>query len=246
VRPSGRPPVDASRIRELAHRLGRVAPGRNRVYLTGGATAVLEEWRASMIDVALRLEPESDAVLRELVTLKERLQINIEFASPLDFIPELPGWRERSPLRFQEGNVDVHHFDPCSQALSKIERGFAHDVRVLCPRLRTRSPHEDSGSLRKQQYSPLPRRFRRRQRRCSERTLRARSGAGPHTNRTRWWWATAVGRGRGFESRRSPLGSRRSLVTRRRPRERVGEFFRRRTARAPVDPHARARDHRWN
>ena len=80
------------------------------------------------IDVDLRLEPESDALLRELAGLKERLGINVELASPPDFIPELPGWRERSPMVFREGNVDVHHFDPYSQALSKIERGFAHDL----------------------------------------------------------------------------------------------------------------------
>jgi hypothetical protein len=46
----------------------------------------------------VRFEPESDAVLRELVALKDRLGINVELASPPDFIPELPGWRERSPL----------------------------------------------------------------------------------------------------------------------------------------------------
>ena len=123
-----RPPVDAGRIRELARRLGRVAPERTRIYLTGGATAVLEGWRASTIDVHLRFEPESDALLRELADLKERLGINIELASPPDFIPELPGWRERSALLFRDGNVDVHHFDLYSQALSKIERGFAHDL----------------------------------------------------------------------------------------------------------------------
>jgi hypothetical protein len=123
-----RPPVDVERIREFAHRLGRVAPGRTRIYLTGGATAVLEGWRASTIDVDVRFEPESDALLRELVALKERLGINVELASPPDFIPALPGWRERSPLVFRDGNVDVHHFDPYSQALSKIERGFAHDL----------------------------------------------------------------------------------------------------------------------
>jgi hypothetical protein len=123
-----RPPVDAARIRELAHRLGRVAPGRTRIYLTGGATAVLEGWRESPIDVDVRFEPESDALLRELVALKDRLEINVELASPPDFIPELPGWRERSPLVIRDGNVDVHHFDPYSQALSKIERGFAHDL----------------------------------------------------------------------------------------------------------------------
>jgi hypothetical protein len=40
----------------------------------------------------------------------------------------IPGWRERSPHVFSEGRVDVHHFDPYSQALSKIERGFAQDL----------------------------------------------------------------------------------------------------------------------
>jgi hypothetical protein len=123
-----RPPVDAARIRELAHRLGRAAPGPTRIYLTGGATAVLEGWRLSTIDVDVRVEPESDALLRELVALKDRLGINVELASPPDFIPELPGWRERSPLVFRDGNVDVHHFDFYSQALSKIERGFSHDL----------------------------------------------------------------------------------------------------------------------
>ena len=66
--------------------------------------------------------------LRELPALKEALAINIELASPPDFIPELPGWRERSPLVFDEGNVEVRHFDFYSQALSKIERGFRQDL----------------------------------------------------------------------------------------------------------------------
>src|ERR1700737_4399279 len=123
-----RPPVDAQRIRELARRLSRVARNPVRIYLTGGATPVLEGGRQTTIDVDLRFEPEADELLRELVDLKERLQINVELASPPDFIPELPGWRERSPLVFQEGDVAVHHFDFYSQALSKVERGFAHDV----------------------------------------------------------------------------------------------------------------------
>jgi hypothetical protein len=123
-----RPPVDEARIRELAHRLGRAANGRVRIYLTGGASAVLEGWRESTIDVDLRFEPEADELLRELAALKERLAINIELASPPDFIPELPSWRERSPLIFSDGNVHVHHFDFYSQALSKIERGFTQDL----------------------------------------------------------------------------------------------------------------------
>ena len=95
------------------------------------------------IDVDLRLEPESDALLRELAGLKERLGINVELASPPDFIPELPGWRERSPMVFREGNVDVHHFDPYSQALSKIERGFAHDLMDVEQMLAVGMVHPD-------------------------------------------------------------------------------------------------------
>jgi len=89
---------------------------------------VLEGWRETTIDVDLRFEPETDELLRELPAVKEHLGLNIELASPPDFIPELPGWRERSPFLFRDGNVDVHHFDPYSQALSKIERGFIGDL----------------------------------------------------------------------------------------------------------------------
>jgi hypothetical protein len=123
-----RPPVDEASIRALARRLARVARGPVRIYLTGGATAVLEGWRQTTIDIDLRFEPEGDELLRELPALKESLGVNIELVSPPDFIPELPGWRERSPLALREGNVEVRHFDLYSQALSKIERGFKQDL----------------------------------------------------------------------------------------------------------------------
>ena len=89
---------------------------------------MLEGWRESTIDVDMRLEPEADELLRAFPALKERLQVNIELASPPDFIPELPGWRARSPLVFRDGNVSIHQFDLYSQALSKIERGFEQDL----------------------------------------------------------------------------------------------------------------------
>jgi hypothetical protein len=123
-----RPPVDEPRLRELARQLGRIAPEPTGLYLTGGATAVIEGWRASTVDVDLRFEPDSDELLRALPALKESLGLNIELVSPPDFIPELPGWRDRSPVVFQEGRVEVRHFDFYSQALSKIERGFEQDL----------------------------------------------------------------------------------------------------------------------
>lgn len=112
----------------LARALGRVGNEPTTLYLTGGATAVLEGWRASTVDVDLRFEPERDILLRELPGLKNRIGVNIELASPSDFIPELPGWRERSPFVFREGSLSVHHFDLYSQALAKIERGFEQDL----------------------------------------------------------------------------------------------------------------------
>jgi hypothetical protein len=124
-----RPLADASRVRALARELGRIAVSPVRIYLTGGSTAVLEGWRAATIDVDLRFEPEADDLLRALPALKERLDLNVELVSPPDFIPELPGWRERSPLVLREGKVAVHHFDLYSQALAKIERGFDQDLR---------------------------------------------------------------------------------------------------------------------
>jgi hypothetical protein len=120
--------ADADAVRRLAQELGRVAPAGTRIYLVGGATAVLAGWRASTVDVDLRIEPESDEVMRQVAGLKERLRTNIEFASPADFLPELPGWRERSPFRFRAGSAEVFDYDLYSQALAKIERGFDTDL----------------------------------------------------------------------------------------------------------------------
>jgi uncharacterized nucleotidyltransferase DUF6036 len=131
-----RAPVDLDRIRALARELARAAREDTTVYLTGGATAVVEGWRPSTVDVDLRLEPDSDALLRCIATAKDRLDINVELASPPDFIPELPGWRERSPHVFSEGHVTVRHFDPYSQALSKIERGFEQDLEDVTAMIR--------------------------------------------------------------------------------------------------------------
>ncbi len=89
---------------------------------------MIEGWRDATLDVDLRFEPDADELLRALPAIKEKLDINIELASPPDFIPELPGWQERSPFVLREGQVSVHHFDLYSQALSKIERGFNQDL----------------------------------------------------------------------------------------------------------------------
>jgi hypothetical protein len=43
--------ADAAHIEQFMRTLGRAAQVEGRIYLTGGATAVLNGWRASTIDV---------------------------------------------------------------------------------------------------------------------------------------------------------------------------------------------------
>lgn len=116
-----------SRIREFMRQLGVATDVDTRVYLTGGATAVLFGWRETTIDVDLKIIPDSDEIFRALPALKERLHLNVELASPDLFIPALPGWESRSLFIGREGRVDWYHYDPYSQALAKIERGHDRD-----------------------------------------------------------------------------------------------------------------------
>jgi hypothetical protein len=126
--PNMRSDTNASKVRALMKRLGEIARGPGRVYLVGGATAVLEGWRKSTVDVDLKLEPEPPGLLRGLARLKDELEINVELAAPDDFIPPLPGWKERSRHIARHGAVDFFHYDDYAQALAKIERGHARDV----------------------------------------------------------------------------------------------------------------------
>lgn len=119
--------VDAPRLREFMRALGRGVTHPARVYFTGGATAVLHGWRASTIDVDLKLVPD-DEILRAIPELKERLSMNIELAAPDDFIPVRSGWEERSAFVAQEGPLTFFHFDLVAQALAKIERGHRQDT----------------------------------------------------------------------------------------------------------------------
>jgi hypothetical protein len=66
--------------------------------------------------------------MRALPRLKEELAINVELASPLDFLPELPGWRDRSPFVARIGRLTVRQLDPYAQAMAKLERGFQQDL----------------------------------------------------------------------------------------------------------------------
>jgi hypothetical protein len=120
--------ADKERIEAFLAALTREATGETHLYLVGGTSAVLVGWRPTTIDIDLVMRPESDAMLRAIPVLKERLRLNVELASPDQFIPVPAGWEARSPIITTMGQVTVHHYDFTAQALAKLERGHTRDL----------------------------------------------------------------------------------------------------------------------
>lgn len=120
--------ADADRIRRFMAALAEESESSGRVYFTGGVSAVLLGWRNTTIDVDIKLVPDSDDLLRAIPRLKEKLSLNVELAAPDQFIPELPGWRERSEFISQIRRLSFLHYDFYAQALSKLERAHVKDL----------------------------------------------------------------------------------------------------------------------
>jgi hypothetical protein len=121
--------VDSQKLERLMQALGREAQGSGCIYFTGGASALLIGWRGSTVDVDIRLDPEPPGIFQAIAKLKQDLNINIELASPQDFLPPLPGWRDRSVFIGKQGQISFYHYDFIAQALSKLSRGFDRDLR---------------------------------------------------------------------------------------------------------------------
>jgi hypothetical protein len=99
------------RIEQLMQRLGAAVSSDGRIYFTGGVSAVLMGWRETTIDVDLKAEPEPQGFFECLPRLKDDLDINIELASPDQFVPALPGWQDRSRFIARHGKLSFYHYD---------------------------------------------------------------------------------------------------------------------------------------
>lgn len=120
--------ADAQRVRGFMRALGSAGTTDARLYFAGGASAVLVGWRPTTVDVDVKLVPDADDLLRVIPGLKESLQINVELASPDQFIPPLPGWEDRSVFIERIGRVAFLHYDFYAQTLAKLQRGHRQDV----------------------------------------------------------------------------------------------------------------------
>ncbi len=120
--------LDKPKLLAFIEEIGKAAKGPGRIYLVGGATALLLDIRSQTIDVDIKLDPEPLGVFERIAALKEQLGINVELASPDLFLPSLPGWRERSEFIARKGLVDFFHYDFYGQALAKLLRGHDRDL----------------------------------------------------------------------------------------------------------------------
>jgi hypothetical protein len=116
-----------ARIQTLMEELGRAVKSRGRIYFTGGVSAVLYGWRETTLYVDLKADPEPQGFFEALPRLKDAVEINIELASPDQFVPALPGWSDRSVFIADHGLLSFYHYDFYGQALAKIERDHPRD-----------------------------------------------------------------------------------------------------------------------
>jgi hypothetical protein len=127
---SMRPSVDKTAIESFLQQLGRTFRKPGRLYLVGGAALVHAGVRPGFtqaIDIQVSGANEGELIVA-IQRLIQQLQINVEFASPADFIPLPSQWEMHAQYVGRYGGVDVFYFDFYSIALSKIERGNSRDI----------------------------------------------------------------------------------------------------------------------
>lgn len=128
---SMRPNVDRQTIERFLTELGRRFHQAGRVYLVGGAALVHAGVRpaGSATTQDIDIEVTSGDMYQTIHQLKERLNLNVEFASPRDFIPLPHNWQTLSRYVGRYSSIDVFYFDFISIALSKIDRGNTRDLQ---------------------------------------------------------------------------------------------------------------------
>jgi hypothetical protein len=116
--------ADEARIRHFMQALGAAAREDGGCYLTGGATAVLLGWRRPRSMSTSSSSPSRTRCCGRCQGSRRSWR----WTSPADFIPLPRAWRDRSLFVARERRLSFRHFDLCSQALAKLERGHTQDV----------------------------------------------------------------------------------------------------------------------
>ena len=120
--------VGRQEIERFLVQVGRTRqPGR--LYLIGGAALVHRGIRPGQtLDIDIQVTVDPADLTTQIAQLKHKLNMNIKFASPGDFIPLPAQWEARSEFVKRYDQVDVFYFDWYSIALSKMKRTNRQDI----------------------------------------------------------------------------------------------------------------------
>lgn len=81
------------------------------------------------MDIDIEISGENEGEMIEAIRrLIQQMNVNVEFASPRDFMPLPKHWLTQSQYVGRYGAIDVFYFDFYSIALSKMQRGSTLDI----------------------------------------------------------------------------------------------------------------------
>src|SRR4051812_19784399 len=103
-----------------------------RLYLVGGAVLIDLGLRPTTVDIGYVARSERPQALQQferlLPRLKDRLNVNVEPASPADFMPVSEGVLDRSRYMRNHGSMAVYHYHYPTLALAKVARLAERDL----------------------------------------------------------------------------------------------------------------------
>lgn len=124
--------TDQARLTSFLNALGRRVRRPIRFYLVGGSVLIDLGLRVSTLDIDYVADADNPAALAELEqairTLKDELDVNVELASPADFLPIPPSVLGRSRFVAQYGQLSVYYYHLASLVIAKAARGLEQDL----------------------------------------------------------------------------------------------------------------------
>lgn len=127
-----RAPADRDRLERFLTALGQSLRSPIRLYLVGDAVMVDLGVRQATLDIAYTAQADDVQALadleRQLPRLKDQLDVNVEPASPADFMPVPRNALGASRYMRQYGPVALYHCHYPSIVLSKVARSAERDL----------------------------------------------------------------------------------------------------------------------
>ena len=127
-----RQPTDRARLNRFLRALGRRIRRPARLYLVGGSVVIDLGLRSATLVIDYVADADDPRALDEIEqairALKEEIDVNVEPASPADFLPFPRSVLARSRFVAQHGSLAVYHYHLPSQVIAKAARGLEQDL----------------------------------------------------------------------------------------------------------------------